>query len=201
MEIEIKKLSPALIEDYVNFFDETPHDDNVDENKCYCVCWCSADHRVDTDFSSRAKRRALAVQYIQSGLMQGYLAYCGEQVIGWCNANTKADCLHCTSWLRFMQSFSDADLDNACKIKSVFCFVIAPAWRRKGIAKLLLDRVCEDAAKEGFDCVEAYPMQEFVNESRDFMGPKGLYEKTGFDVCRQVDNRLVMRKRLTDRTR
>ena len=40
MAVEIRKLIPDLAEDYVHFFDTTPHDDNVDEHKCYCVCWC-----------------------------------------------------------------------------------------------------------------------------------------------------------------
>lgn len=52
MNIEIRKLAPDLVEDYVSFFDTTPHYYNKDEHKCYCVCWCSADHRIKTDFSS-----------------------------------------------------------------------------------------------------------------------------------------------------
>lgn len=39
------------------------------------------------------------------------------------------------------------------KIKSVFCFVIAPEMQRQGIASQLLARVCQDAAKDGFDFV------------------------------------------------
>ena len=52
MDIEIKRLTPTLVGDYISFFDTTSHDDGVDDNKCYCVCWCSADHRNETDFSS-----------------------------------------------------------------------------------------------------------------------------------------------------
>ena len=37
MKFEIKKLTPELAEDYVHFFDVTPHDDFIDEHKCYCV--------------------------------------------------------------------------------------------------------------------------------------------------------------------
>lgn len=198
MDIEIKKLSPALVDDYVKFFDETPHDDNVDEHKCYCVCWCSADHRKETDFSTANKRRNLAMQYVQDGKIQGYLAYSGERVVGWCNANTKSDCLYCTSWLRFMQAFNTDEADKNSSIKSVFCFVIAPEMRRKGIAKLLLERVCQDAAKEGFDVVEAYPNKNFMNTARDFMGPKKLYEDSGFTVYSEVDNKVIMQKKLSE---
>ena len=57
--MEIRRLSPALCGDYLRFFDETPHDDNRDESKCYCVCWSAADS-TGRDFSSAEKRRALA---------------------------------------------------------------------------------------------------------------------------------------------
>ena len=75
MTITIKKLTPELTEEYLHFFDVTPHDDNTDESKRYCVCWCSADHRIETDFSSAKKRRDLAAEYIKEGSIQGYLAY------------------------------------------------------------------------------------------------------------------------------
>ncbi len=194
MNIEIKRLTSELTEDYLHFFDVTPHDDNIDEHKCYCVCWCSADHRVETDFSSRNKRRELARQYVKDGVIQGYLAYDGERVVGWCNANTKSECLHCTSWLRFMQSV-DAD-DESIKIKSVFCFLIAPDIRRKGIATKLLERVCEDAKADGFDMVEAYPNKAFVSTENDFMGTVGMYEKSGFTTCYETGDKLIMRKSL-----
>ncbi len=35
MNIQIKKLTPKLVEDYIHFFDVTPHDKYVDEHKCY----------------------------------------------------------------------------------------------------------------------------------------------------------------------
>ena len=57
--MKIRRLSPELCDDYLRFFDETPHDDNRDESKCYCVCWSAADS-TGCDFSSAEKRRALA---------------------------------------------------------------------------------------------------------------------------------------------
>lgn len=194
MSISIKRLTPELIEDYLNFFDVTPHDDNIDEHKCYCVCWCSADHRIATDFSSQEKRRELARQYVKDGIINGYLAYQGDRVIGWCNANTKSECLHCTSWLRFMQSVNVDDTN--LKIKSVFCFVIVPDMQRKGVATQLLERVCEDAKADDFDIVEAYPNKAFVSTSHDFMGTVGMYEKAGFTTCYETGDKFVIRKSL-----
>ncbi len=195
MNIEIKRLSSELIEDYLHFFDVTPHDDNIDEHKCYCVCWCSADHSVATDFSSRQKRRYLAEKYIKDGVIQGYLAYDGDRVVGWCNANTKSACLNCTSWLRFMQSV-DTSNDAGLNVKSIFCFVIPPDMYRKGIASALLAQVCDDAKSDGFDIVEAYPKKVFINTTSDFMGPRKMYEKAGFESCYEDGDRLVVRKKL-----
>jgi hypothetical protein len=94
MDIEIRRLTPDLAEDYVRFFDETPHDDGIDEHKCYCVCWCSGDSE-GKDFSSREKRRESALQMVRAGKLQGYLAYQGGVIVGWCNANTKSECMQC----------------------------------------------------------------------------------------------------------
>jgi GNAT superfamily N-acetyltransferase len=68
--------------------------------------------------------------------------------------------------------------------------------RRKGTAKRLLDRVCQDAAQDGFDFVEAYPMREFIDEAEDFMGPVELYRQSGFTVHYETEQKLVMRKQL-----
>ena len=75
-------------------------------------------------------------------------------------------------------------------------FALAPEMRRKGIATMLLKRVCEDAKEDGYDYIEAYPNKVFVNTEDDYMGPVKLYEKLGFMKCYEVDQRVVMRKKL-----
>ena len=186
MNIEIKKLTPDLLDDYLHFFETDAHADNPNEDRCYCVCWCSADHRIETDFSSPEKRRELAVQYIKDGVIQGYLAYSDGKVVGWCNANTKSECLNCTSWLRFMSSASD-EIDSASKIKSVYCFTISPDMRRKGIANQLLECVCQDAVNDGFEIVEAYPNKDANNVFDNHKGHFELYKKNGFTVNREIN--------------
>jgi ribosomal protein S18 acetylase RimI-like enzyme len=195
MNIEIRKLTPDQTEAYVRFFDTTPHSDNMDDHKCYCVCWCNDDSE-GRDFSSRERRRDWAIQYVQGNNIQGYLAYCDDEVVGWCNANTKADCLKCLSWRMFMGSIPTEESTRGIKVKSIFCFAIAPKMKRKGIAKRLLERVCQDAAKDGFDLVEAYPNKTFIDEVEDFMGPIELFRKSGFTVHYETEQKVVMRKQL-----
>ncbi len=196
MNIKIRRLTPDLVGDYVSFFDTTPHADKRDEHKCYCVWWCNDDYEGKDFTSSVDVRRDYAIQYVKGNNIQGYLAYCDDSVVGWCNANTKADCLKCYCWRRFMGFVSTEESIPDIRVKSVFCFAIAPEMRRIGIATLLLDRVCQDAAQDGFDLVEAYPKKEFASEAEDFVGPAELYRKAGFTVHYETVRQFVMRKLL-----
>ncbi|MFR1759961.1 MAG: N-acetyltransferase family protein, partial [Christensenellaceae bacterium] len=83
---------------------------------------------------------------------------------------------------------------DSIRVKSVFCFVIAPDWQRRGIATRLLQRVCQDAAREGYDFVEAYV--DTNTESEDFRGYLEMYEKCGFRLYAQREGRAVVRRAL-----
>lgn len=192
MDIEIKRLTPELADDYVHFFDVTPHDAYVDAHKCYCVCWCADDYE-GKDFSTAEKRRTAAHRYVQEGILQGYLAYHNGKPIGWCNANTKSDCLKCCSWRIFMKNVP-VDLNE--NIKCVFCFVIAPHMQRQGIATHLLNQAILDAITDGFDAIEAYPNKHFQSVAADFMGPIDLYSKYGFEVIGETSEKYIIRKNL-----
>ena len=85
---------------------------------------------------------------------------------------------------------------DGLKVKSIYCFMIAPEMQRQGIATLLLARVCQDAARDGFDLVEAYPYKDPDHQSSDFGGYVEMYEKSGFQVSAETEHGLVMRKRL-----
>ena len=189
-EINIVRLTPEMSEDYLNFFDATPHSTGKSEDKCYCVCWTSCSGDLEACATSE-KRRETAMEYIKKQYIQGYLAYVGDRVVGWCNANVKSDCYECISWRMFMQNIKREDK----KVKSVFCFAVAPEYRGKGIAGKLLTRVCEDAKKEGFDFVEVYPNISFIDEEQDFMGPVSMYEKMGFVEEYKADGRCIMTKK------
>ncbi|NLT15302.1 MAG: GNAT family N-acetyltransferase [Clostridiales bacterium] len=194
MDIEIRRLTPELAEAYAHFFDVTPHDVNIDERKCYCVTWRSDNSYDDGNhwYPTREERRSHAIQFVRTGSLQGYLAYHGGEIVGWCNAN--ADCRLCVDYLRSFWPIEEYRAD--IKVKSVFCFVIAPELQRKGIATRLLERVCKDAADDGFDFVEAYVNREFVYTDHDFRGPLAMYKKCGFTEYAEREGRVVVRKAL-----
>ncbi len=202
MNIEIKKLSPELINDYIEFFEKKAFTDNPEWEGCYCVWYhwndkleearkaCSADG--DVNF-----KRDLAIQYIQNGTLQGYLAYLDGSVAGWCNTNDKGN-YDALSREKCPELWDDAD--STQKIKLIVCFTIAPGMRRKGIATELLKRVCQDAAAEGYTCIEAYPGKGDTNE-RSYHGPYIIYEKCGFAACKDIGGDVIVRRYLTDAIR
>lgn len=194
MEYDIRRLTPELIPDYIHFFDRTPHATGKEEHRCYCIWWTNQDC-TGMDYDTVEKRRTLAVDYIRNNSIQGYLAFYEGKAVGWCNANTKADCYECFCWRRFMSEIRREA--NADKVKAVLCFAIAPEMRRKGVATALLQRVCEDAVMEGFDAIEAYPNKSFSDEAADFMGPLNIYRRSEFDVFYETSDKYVMRKELT----
>ena len=194
-KLNILPLSPELCDDYLRFFDVTPHADELGEYKCYCVFWCSASYEGE-DISAAENRRCLAEKQVKSGAIKGYLAYVDGKVAGWCNANTRAECTECAGGRRHLKPLVESDEDKGLKIKSVFCFVVSPEYRRQGIAGALLDRVCEDAEKDGFDFLEAYPCKEFGDPSWSFTGPYGIYKERGFEVCIDWGDRVCVRKKL-----
>ena len=64
MGIEIRRLTPEMAEDYVSFFDVTPHNVNMGGGKCYCVTWRSDDSYTgngDHWFPTPEERRARAL--------------------------------------------------------------------------------------------------------------------------------------------
>ncbi len=192
MDIEIKKLTPSFAEEYARFFDTTPHYDTWG-HKCYCISWRSDDSYSGDDhwYPTPEERRAKAIRFIKEGKLQGYLAFHGEKAVGWCNAN--ADCRlgvkHLQSW-----GWPTEEISEDVKIKSIFCFVIAPEMRKKGIATKLVEQVCRDAANEGYDFVEAYTNDNFTDDG--YRGPLALYEKCGFIKYSEHEGKIVLRRAL-----
>ena len=194
MDFEIKKLTSGLAEDYARFFDATPHWDSTprDELPCYCITWRNDDTYAGNDhwYPTREERRERAIRFVGAGSMQGYLAYWGGKIVGWCNAT--ADCRLGVEHLRSYYPIEDYSAD--VKVKSIFCFMVAPQAQRMGAATQLVERVCKDAAADGFDYVEAYPNKEYTPP--DCKGPLQMYIKCGFTISAERDGLAVVRKKL-----
>lgn len=196
MDIEVYKLTPERLNDFLYFFENVAHTDNKEWDRCYCISYCAAhNNRTKKNFLDPDVRKLAAINYINKGLMQGYLAYADGNVIGWCNANDRNDCMHCYGWKNHIASFS-VDRKSKERVKSIFCFTVAPDFRGKGVASAMLEKVIADAKNDGYEYLEAYPNKQEADMYYSYVGPLKLYEKYGFELYTETKWRLVLRKKL-----
>lgn len=187
MNIQFKKLTPELTEDFLYFFETHAFSDHEEWAGCYCL----ESHVIGEEKCTvREKRRQKAIELIDSGIMNGYLLYDDTGVVGWVNAGDKAD-------YQPICENTEFQTDNCQKgrIKILYCIDIAPHIRGRGIANLIFEKVIGDAKAEGYSYVEGYP---YVDEADPYQykGPLKLYKKYGFEICRKEKWFYIMRKTL-----
>lgn len=213
MNLHIKRMSPELANDYLDFFDNRAFSDNSPYYPCYCNAFYMTADQIKKEYFEqgeangggtegiKAAMRSSAERMITQNIIQGYLAYDGDISIGWCNANDKK-CYKRVGEFYLGDESPETECpaltrdDGTLKIKSITCFEISPSYRGKGIASALLERVCADARLDGYDKIEVYPVIREQYEPLDFTGPIHLYEKAGFIRVAEHGKMLIMQKDL-----
>lgn len=175
--IIIKALTPALLNDYLNFFDNDAFADNPHWSACYCRCHHFDHKECDFDSTSAEENRAAVIDLINNGHLKGYLAYNKRKPIGWLNANTRKN----------FSAVPYDKLNGSEKVGSIMCFVIAKDYRRQGIAQKLLESACEDFKRQGLEIVEGYPVIDVVGDDKNYHGPLSLYFSAGFEEFDRSD--------------
>ena len=192
--IVIRPLTSELNADYLDFFDHRAFTDDNPNGPCYCTSPNQDEEQIKkmvSEFKSSGVKETLrryATEMLDRNMIHGYLAYDGDQSIGWCNA---ADT---ESYAGFVPEFAR---NMTCgKTVSIVCFEIAPEYRGMGIASAFIHRVCMDAKSKGYAAVEGYPKLSDQRNDYDFMGPYHLYQKAGFTEVAREKRQAVMRKEL-----
>ena len=192
-KITIRPLSPDLCEDWLHFFDKTAFEDHQDWAFCYCLEG-HLKHETHEEWTNPEERREKAIELIHAGQMQGYLACLDNTVIGWCNTNDRKNYPYLTDMFQDIGYLPEEDAD--ARVKAIYCFLVAPKYRRRGVAQSLLNRICEDAAKGGYHCIEVYP---FSDETFEFPyhGTCKMYQRNGFTEVATLNYVKIMRKDLS----
>ena len=190
--ITIRRLTPELNKDYLDFFDNRAFTDNNPNGPCYCTSPNQDEEDIKQMvekfkvFGVKETLRKYAMDMLDKNVIQGYLAYDGELAIGWCNA---ADM---DSYAGFVPDFARA---NICgRTISIVCFEIAPEYRGMGIASAFIDQICRDAKSDGYVAVEGYATLSDTRNDYDYQGPLGLYRKAGFTEALREKNQVIMRR-------
>ena len=190
--IVIRPLTPKLNADYLDFFDHRAFTDDNPNGPCYCTSPNQEEEQIKkmvSEFQSFGVKETLrkdAAEMLDQNKIHGYLAYDGDQAIGWCNA---ADI---ESYVGFVPEFAR---NITCgKTISIVCFEIAPEYRGKGLASAFISRVCSDARSNGYSAVEGYAVLSDQRNDFDYQGPYRLYQKAGFTEVAREKGQAVMRK-------
>lgn len=208
MGIEIKPLTPDLEAAYFDFFDRRAFSDGSPNYPCYCNAYNLSAGGIEAlreqallcgggIESWKRTLRESTERMVREGKLLGYLAFEGDEAIGWCNANDRMAYYRVGAFDldRVPEDRAPMNCARWGQVKSVVCFEIAPTHRGRGVATRLLERACSDARAEGYDFVEAYPTRQ-TEPSLAFTGPVGLYEKLGFTEFARDGEIIVMRRAL-----
>jgi GNAT superfamily N-acetyltransferase len=188
----VMPMGPALQSAWLAFFDDVAFADNPRWASCYCQ-FPTADHQaVEWQARSAADNRAGACRRIAAGEQSGVVARDAEgRVVGWCNAGPRAAV---TIW---DDEPADAAGPGVARLGAITCFVVAPAWRGRGVSQALLAGACEHLRAQGFDAVQAWARRDERSPTANHTGSFTLYQRVGFIVWREpVDGGVLLRKPL-----
>jgi GNAT superfamily N-acetyltransferase len=191
-EIGIVTIHPVTddrVEDWLRFFDRDAFAGNPDWASCYCL---EPHVPAPPELPERAWRdtRSAVAGRLRCGATYGYLAYAAGRTVAWVNASFRAE----YGLFRLV----GAGGPEPSSVVGVSCFVIAPPFRRHGVASALLDRVIADASSRGASWIEGYPRNEpQANDAGHFRGPRSMYDARGFEPVEVRENYTVMRRAAT----
>ncbi len=189
MELIIKELTPDLLEDFLHFFDIIAFSDNPKWGGCYCHFYHFAGNMEQWEKCTKEHNRNATINLIKEKLMTGLLAFVNNEPVGWCNVNFK-------EIYEKTPIVSEPEDNLKEKIASVVCFLIAPAYRKKGVARKLLNHATKTLKEQGFSWIEAYPRKGELSDAHSYHGPVSLFSSEGFSVVTEDEHFLLMRKPL-----
>lgn len=183
---EIHPVSDDRLEDWRRFFDHDAFVGTPEWAACYCLAPHPARHPVDDDPPHWTESRGTMTGLLSSRDAFGYLAYVSGSVAGWVNASKRS---------QYSGRYRPDDGLDPDRVIGVTCFVIAPPYRRHGIAAELLDRVIADAPDRGASWVEGYPHNDAgSSDAHNYRGPSTLFDRFGFTKVEVRERDTIVRR-------
>ncbi len=144
------------------------------EGGCWCQAWRGFDAKAIS--GGRSRPELLRDQMRGEPPAPGYVAYLDAVPVGWVGVSVR------TETPRLMRSRTIPAIDDL-PVWAIGCFQIRPGYRRRGIAKALLNAVVGAARVAGAPGVEAYPVdpkERRVEVGAGFVGIASMFDAVGF---------------------
>lgn len=172
VELRFESLSVENLHDFLEYFDHVAFNGSNEQwDGCYCQFYLNTPERIKEIQAQPENRHSInresACSRVESGQMQGYLAYSGEEVVGWLLAGES----------KLFPTVPDADETLA----RMLCFVIHPKHRGEGIATQVLAHAVSDLRDRGIAAIEAAPYKEVPSFEGNYRGTVSMFTKAGFE--------------------
>jgi GNAT superfamily N-acetyltransferase len=184
--LTVHPIAEDRIDDWLRFFDHDGFAGNPDWAACYCLEPHVPATAEEPERAWRDRRAAMA-ERLRTGGTFGYLAYVDSRPAGWVNASLRSE--------YGLYRLVDPGGPEARSVIGISCVLIAPPFRRDGVATALLDRVIADASARGASWIEAYSRNEpEAGDAGHFRGSVSMYEARGFEPIEVRERDTVMRR-------
>jgi GNAT superfamily N-acetyltransferase len=156
---------------------------------CWCMWWRVERGGKLWDSVKGEPNRAELKRRVEAGEVNAMMAFDGEQPVGWCTFGPRATFPRAET-IKALRHAWDADT------WAVVCFYIHPKWRRKGVARALLEAATERAFELGARIVEGYPAVPKkpggIPAVFAWTGVPNMFEAVGYE---RADERIYVRRR------
>ena len=149
---------------------------------CWCQYWrvsAGAYGRVSTAelYGGRlAERRDALRQQLERPTPPGMLAYIDDRIVGWCGFGRRHE------MERLAHSRTIPAVDDR-PVWAIVCFLVRVGYRRRGVARALLQGAIDYAREHGAPAIEAYPVDpggQRIDVTRAYVGMVSMFEQAGF---------------------
>ncbi len=185
-----REVSAELWADFEKLFG-----DNGACGGCWCQWWRMPKGGKLWDETKGAKAKRMMKKLFMSNQITGLLIYDGDQPVGWCSYGPRT----IYPRLNRTRAYVRDDIDG---VWSINCFFIDRHYRRRGLARLMLQTALKFIRKKKVKIVEAYPVT-LTKEGKQlppafsYTGPLKIFTDEGFDIIQQLSpSRPLVRKNL-----
>lgn len=175
--LELKRLSVETLDDFLSYFDHRAFLEDKNWDGCYCQFYLNTSEQNDAEGDKSENNRASACSRVETGAMDGYLAYEDGKMVGWCAAGS---------------SLMYPGLPGAEEtIARILCFNVDPELRGQGLSGKMLDLILEDLSARGFEAAEAAPNKDSYS-TKSYRGSLEMFSKRGFESLVDLGDGFVL---------